>query len=291
MVISQLDNVIRSLMAQVARATGKDTIVSASTTNIGSVAGQYVTVTGNSAILSLGTVKAGTIKCVYFSGAPTLTHAAQLVLPGGASVAAAAGDTAVFVSEGAGDWRCISYMRAARAPSPYPAWEQLGPEVLLSTNQTSVEWFDLDAIDRVKIEAIFVPAVADALMGVRVGYGAGTAFDGGTNYGRELLAGVGSSALASPDLAQTFMQASGATGNNASSAWACVELDIFQFNKNYAAGFMARSRGLSSVGTPYVADIGGYHGGPALARNRLQILSSSGPIGAGSRFTLFGRKG
>jgi hypothetical protein len=55
-------------------------------------------------------VAAGTLRILEFEGALTLTHnATSLILPGGANITTAAGDTALIVSEGAGNWRCVNY--------------------------------------------------------------------------------------------------------------------------------------------------------------------------------------
>jgi hypothetical protein len=108
------DNALRSVMAQIAAFTGSDTIASATTTDMSTVAGQYVTVTGITTVTGLGTIKAGWLKFLKFSGALILTHnATSLILPGAANITTAAGDVAVMVSEGSGNWRCLDYQRAA----------------------------------------------------------------------------------------------------------------------------------------------------------------------------------
>ena len=49
-----------------------------------------------------------------------LTHnATSLILPGGANISTAAADTAIMVSEGSGNWRCLAYQRAVSAPLRY----------------------------------------------------------------------------------------------------------------------------------------------------------------------------
>lgn len=115
--IDALDNIEREHMAQIAKWLGDDTLASATTTDLGSVPGRYVSVTGTTAITGLGTIKAGTVKYVKFADALTFTHnATSLILPGAANITTAAGDTAIMVSEGSGNWRCVSYQRAAQAP-------------------------------------------------------------------------------------------------------------------------------------------------------------------------------
>lgn len=102
--------------AAINEAKGAD-IASATTTDIGAATGNYVVVTGTTTITGLGTVQAGTRRVVEFSGALTLTHnATSLILPGGANITTAAGDCATFVSEGSGNWRCVSYVAATGMP-------------------------------------------------------------------------------------------------------------------------------------------------------------------------------
>lgn len=112
--IDALDDIEREHMAQVAKWLGADTLASASTTDLGSVPGRYVVITGTTTITGLGTIKDGTIKYVRFAGALTLTHnATSLILPNGVNATTAAGDTAIMVSEGSGNWRCLGYQRAS----------------------------------------------------------------------------------------------------------------------------------------------------------------------------------
>jgi hypothetical protein len=103
-------------IAQLADTKGAD-LASAATTDLGSATGTFVHVTGTTTITSLGTAPQGVRRVVRFAGALTLTHnATSLILPTGASITTAANDTAVFVSEGSGNWRCISYQRATGQP-------------------------------------------------------------------------------------------------------------------------------------------------------------------------------
>jgi len=94
-------------------AKGAD-IASATTTDIGAATGNFVHITGTTTITGLGTAAAGIIRAVRFAGALTLTHnATSLILPSGANITTAANDTALFVSEGSGNWRCLGYERAS----------------------------------------------------------------------------------------------------------------------------------------------------------------------------------
>ena len=102
-------------------AKGSD-IASATTTDIGAATGNVVDVTGTTTITGLGTVQAGTVRLVQFDGALTLTHnATSLILPGSANITTAAGDCALFQSEGSGNWRCLVYQKKSGSPISVPS--------------------------------------------------------------------------------------------------------------------------------------------------------------------------
>ncbi len=85
-------------------------IASATTTNLASVTGDFIHITGTTTITSFGTATAGQERSLVFDGILTLTHnATSMILPGGASITTAGGDTAIFRSEGGGNWRCLNY--------------------------------------------------------------------------------------------------------------------------------------------------------------------------------------
>jgi hypothetical protein len=88
-------------------------IASAATCDLCAAGALCVLVTGTSTITSLG---GGTnaLRFVRFAQALALTHnATSLVLPGGADIVTAAGDTACFRSDASGNWRCIFYQPAS----------------------------------------------------------------------------------------------------------------------------------------------------------------------------------
>jgi len=91
-------------------------VASVSTADIGAVTSPRVQITGTTTITGLGTTPTA-IRFVRFAGALTLTHnATSLKLPGAANITTAAGDVAVVVSLGSGNWKCSSYSRAASLP-------------------------------------------------------------------------------------------------------------------------------------------------------------------------------
>lgn len=89
-------------------------IASATSTPIGAASGNFVHITGTTAITSFDTIQAGTRRHVVFDGILTLTYnATSLILPTAANITTAAGDSALFLSEGSGNWRCLDYFRAS----------------------------------------------------------------------------------------------------------------------------------------------------------------------------------
>ena len=114
------DDYLRTISAFVATLrdgkgqSAEATVASASTADIGAASSPFVQITGTTGITSFGTTYSGA-RYVRFAGALTLTHnATTLILPGGANITTAAGDTLVAVptgNPGAG-WRVVVYQRA-----------------------------------------------------------------------------------------------------------------------------------------------------------------------------------
>lgn len=85
-------------------------LASATTVNIGAATGNSLHITGTTTITGFDTVQAGTWRYLIFDGALTFTHnSTSLILPTGANITTAAGDTAFMMSEGSGNWRCLAY--------------------------------------------------------------------------------------------------------------------------------------------------------------------------------------
>lgn len=130
--------------AAINEAKGAD-IASAATTDIGAATGNYVNVTGTTTITALGTVQAGTRRIVRFTGALTLTHnATSLILPSGANILTSANDVAVFVSEGSGNWRCVTFPPSWALPGGTS--RALGVNCLNNAGTPNTK-FDLQAIE------------------------------------------------------------------------------------------------------------------------------------------------
>lgn len=93
-------------------------VASAATCDIGAANSLFVEVTGTTTITSFGMTYNGP-RFVRFSGVLTLTHnATSLILPGGANITTAAGDTAVVIPNAGtpNGWRVIAYQKVSLAP-------------------------------------------------------------------------------------------------------------------------------------------------------------------------------
>lgn len=89
------------------------TLASASTVNIFAAAANTINVTGTTTITAFDSIADGALRRLVFGGVLTLTHnATSLILPTGANITTAAGDSALFLSLGSGNWRCVGYHRA-----------------------------------------------------------------------------------------------------------------------------------------------------------------------------------
>lgn len=94
-------------------------VASATTTDLGAVLADAITITGTTTISSFGTsADTGAIKFLYFSGALTLTHGANLQIPGNQSISVAAGDRAIVRYDGSSVWRVLVFTRLDGQPLP-----------------------------------------------------------------------------------------------------------------------------------------------------------------------------
>lgn len=110
-----LDDYLRSHAAILRHTEARGaTLTTTASMSLAAATGAYIHIDGTDAITHLGTIDAGIERTIVFKGACTLTHnATSLILPGAANIITAAGDSAIFRSEGSGNWRCISYSPAS----------------------------------------------------------------------------------------------------------------------------------------------------------------------------------
>jgi len=121
-------------------------VASAATTDL-SATSSNVRITGTTTITSFGTADSGLMRNLRFAAALTLTHnASSLILPGGANITTAAGDTAVAISLGSGNWVVVNYQPAVNiyAQKSYvddgDRWVQLSSTAITAVSQIDLTW-------------------------------------------------------------------------------------------------------------------------------------------------------
>lgn len=120
-----LDDNLREIQAVIRKylASPGANMASAGTVDLSTADGFHIHITGTTTITALGTVSAGIYYLLEFDGALTFTHnGTTLDLPGDANITTVAGDMALMLSKGSGNWKCVYYTRAsgysiAAAPS------------------------------------------------------------------------------------------------------------------------------------------------------------------------------
>lgn len=158
-------------------------VASAGTISLGE--GGYFHVTGTTTItdIDFATDKAGRAAWVEFTGILTLTHnASTLILPTGANITTAAGDTACFVSEGTDIVRCVAYNRAsgaALASSATPG-RVLITETVTSSSQATVSFSSFSSSYRdleIRVRGRCTDAGADQPIRIRFNSDSGSNYD------------------------------------------------------------------------------------------------------------------
>jgi microcystin-dependent protein len=102
---------------------GTGTMAANPTTDLGSVPQSVITVTGAGTITSFGSsAKLGTLKILVFSSSLTLGYnATSMILPTASNITTAAGDAAMALYLGSGNWQVVSYQSASGAAlNPVP---------------------------------------------------------------------------------------------------------------------------------------------------------------------------
>jgi hypothetical protein len=110
-----VDATNHQITVQIGGGITSSTLASAATVDLGSINQSFVGITGTTTITSFGSsATTGTIHIVKFSGILTLTYnATSLILQSGFNITTAAGDTAIALYLGGGNWQVISYIPAS----------------------------------------------------------------------------------------------------------------------------------------------------------------------------------
>jgi hypothetical protein len=189
-------------------------LASASTTDIGAQASNNVRITGTTTITSFGTAANGVTRQLRFAAALTLTYnATSLILPGGASITTAAGDTATAISLGSGNWIMADFMPA----SGWRGSSVVLAEAIASGSATLDITTNLDnTYDRYELELVDLkPATNDVTAGLRVGTGVGPTWQAGASAYASSILGIAATATALlGNTAASFIPLSQTAGGN-----------------------------------------------------------------------------
>lgn len=265
-------------------------IASATSTDLGAIGGLMHDITGTTTITGFGTVAAGVWKIIKFEDALTLTHnATSLILPGAANITTANGDTALMISEGSGNWRCVSYVRAAVAPLVAQGLVKLesgtaSDDATLDISMTSYTAYK----NKLLVLTSFIPATDGAGLYVRLSTDGGSNFDAGSNYRytNNGLASNAASASASDD-SDTEIEITGNTGVGSGTGESCnVELRIFD-TTNTATHTLLKWTTVTYTGELVVTVEGSGVQTTAQDVDAIRLLFSSGNIESGT-WVLYG---
>ena len=249
-------------------------IASASTVDLSTATGNYIDITGTTTITSFGTVAAGQVFVLQFDGALTLTHnATSLILPGGANITTAAGDVAVMVSEGSGNWRCANYLIAAKRPAQH-VWEHIDTQT--ASTDSTVTFTGLSAYRTLRATIYTTVSTDNTALFAQTSV-SGTFFTTDSGYSSQVLQGFGSTV----NTALTpGMRVTPPIGNAGAEA-AISTVMIHEFNQNNTCFFEADTFCLGEDNSlPIKAQIGGTRN-DANARDGLRFIPG-GSTGTGT---------
>lgn len=265
---------------------GTDIPSVAGTTDIGAVEGLMNDVTGTEIITGLGTVRAGLLKVLKFEAAATLTHnATSLILPGAANITCADGDVGVFISEGSGNWRCLSYTKAGYAPSVPPgSWALINTYTPTDVASQAITGFDSTKYTdyRVVIDRM-APATDNADVFMRTSSDGGSSFDSaGSSYYSGAIYHGGASAAAAEGGSTTSMSLTVGNGvGNATSEAISIDITVIAPGTAAWTRFIWQLQTTRAAGTHNVLIGSGLRLATADV-DALQILFSTGNIASGT---------
>lgn len=113
---SNVNDAFRQMMADVRREFAVTSLTSSVTISIGEALGGKIHIINDAgkSISAFDTIAAGITRELVFDVGAILVHdATKMILPGAANLTISAGDSVKFLSEGSGNWRLTSYIKAA----------------------------------------------------------------------------------------------------------------------------------------------------------------------------------
>lgn len=144
--------------------SGNGSVASAATVNLGAIMGGVVDVTGTTTITAIA-LRVGQTRTVRFAGVLTLTHSANLYLPGQANIVTAVGDFATFRGFTGGVVRCTNYSFVGL--TAFPSGTAALPSIAPRGDPNTGIWFplaDTIGLSTAGVERLRINATGDIAM-------------------------------------------------------------------------------------------------------------------------------
>lgn len=231
-------------------------IASAATTDIWAATGDLVHITGTTTITSFGTAsRAGIVREVIFDGALTLTHGAQLDLPGTANITTAAGDRALVRADTTTKAVVMHYQRAD-GTAVVSSGDGLLQSVQVFTTTGGNTWTKPTGLARIRVQVQAGGGGGGGCASTGAGEGANAASGGAGGYTEELIE---ESALGATETATVGAGGTGgAAGANNGTAGNTSSFGAFC---SATGGDFGRGATASSGSTGFVGGFGGIGSG------------------------------
>lgn len=135
---SVLDNEIRALASIIKQNVSQGADIASAGTLALPAAGGFFDITGTTTVTGISSTNSWNGRVVYlqFDGALTLTHSANLDLPGDANITTVAGDSGIFVQKASGTWQCLSFTQATGAYITASSTDTLTNKTIVAANNT-----------------------------------------------------------------------------------------------------------------------------------------------------------
>jgi hypothetical protein len=208
-------------------ATGT-AIASASTINLNTATGNRVHITGTTAITAV-TLTRGP-RTVIFDGVLTLTHNATTNnLPGGANITTAAGDRAIYESDGTTVY-CVSYIKVSGAAVVAPAAGFTLGTPVASTSGTSIDFTGIPATAKsIVINFLNVSTTGSDTLFIQLGTSSGVESSG---YLSDSFFFISSPSIAGPASSTSAFVLSAFGGGTSSRVQGAITLSMLSSSAN-----------------------------------------------------------
>jgi hypothetical protein len=180
---SGINDAFRQIMADIRREYTVTSLTSSVTISIGEAVGgkiHIITDAGKS-ISAFDSISAGIERDLVFDVGGILIHdGTKMILPGAANLTISAGDSVRFLSEGSGNWRLLSYIKASSQFATHAGAETLTNKTISGASNTITD------IGQAEIEAAAIgqgelkTTTASASQQVNAGATASVTLTGGT---------------------------------------------------------------------------------------------------------------